>query len=199
VVSKGYERALTKLKEAGAIITTVDAPELTEAHKLYEGGGFAGPESAQVHREMFSEFKDLYDPRVASRIEMGFGAKASDYVQLGLDRRQRIREWSKLIAPYDAMICPTVPCVAPLISEAGASDEAYGKLNLLLLRNTGLINALDGCAATVPCHEAGAAPVGLMVAGLGGTDANVLAVAAALETVISPTPSLKERKRKTTG
>lgn len=57
VVSKGYERALTKLKEAGAIITTVDAPELTEAHKLYEGGGFAGPESAQVHREMFAEVR----------------------------------------------------------------------------------------------------------------------------------------------
>lgn len=48
---------------------------------------------------------------------MGFGAKASDYVQLGLDRRQRIREWSELIAPYDAMSVPSgVDPLSPYIS-----------------------------------------------------------------------------------
>ena len=64
--------------------------------------------------------------------------------------------------------------------------DAYATLNLLLLRNTGLINALDGCAATLPCHEAGAPPVGLMVAGMGGSDAKILAVASSLEALLSP-------------
>jgi aspartyl-tRNA(Asn)/glutamyl-tRNA(Gln) amidotransferase subunit A len=50
-----------------------------------------------------------------------------------------------------------------------------------ILRNPGLINFLDGCAASVPCHEPGSGPVGLMVCGTAGTDRHTLAVAAALE------------------
>jgi aspartyl-tRNA(Asn)/glutamyl-tRNA(Gln) amidotransferase subunit A len=53
--------------------------------------------------------------------------------------------------------------------------------NMRILRNPGLINFLDGCAASLPCHEPGAAPVGLMVCGTANTDRRTLAVAAALE------------------
>lgn len=43
---------------------------------------------------------------------------------------------------------------------------------------------LDGCAATVPCHMAGEAPVGLSIAGMGGSDQKVLAIARAVEGAI---------------
>ena len=45
-----------------------------------------------------------------------------------------------------------------------------------ILRNNGLINFLDGCAASLPCHEPGGAPVGLMVCGVAGSDRHTLAV-----------------------
>ena len=64
------------------------------------------------------------------------------------------------------------------------SDEAYVALNLKLLRNPGLVNALDGCAASLPCHAPGDAPVGFSVAGMRGTDAHVLGVAQAIEAVL---------------
>jgi aspartyl-tRNA(Asn)/glutamyl-tRNA(Gln) amidotransferase subunit A len=54
-----------------------------------------------------------------------------------------------------------------------------------ILRNNGLVNFLDGCAATVPCHEPGRAPVGLMVCGIAGTDRHALAAAAAIERALS--------------
>lgn len=76
--------------------------------------------------------------------------------------------------------------VAPTIAEADVSDAAYAEINLRLLRNTGLINALDGCAASVPCHSEGDAPVGFMVAGMGGNDKHVLAVARAIESALAP-------------
>jgi aspartyl-tRNA(Asn)/glutamyl-tRNA(Gln) amidotransferase subunit A len=76
---------------------------------------------------------------------------------------------------------PTGPCVAPTIAEASATDEAYFRWNTRLLRNCGLINFLDGCAATVPCHAPGAAPVGLMVCGTALRDRHILAVANAIE------------------
>jgi aspartyl-tRNA(Asn)/glutamyl-tRNA(Gln) amidotransferase subunit A len=85
------------------------------------------------------------------------------------------------MAPYDAFLVPTAPCVAPTIAEASASDEAYFRWNGRILRNTGLVNFLDGCAATLPCHARGEAPVGLMVCGVAMADRHVLATARAVE------------------
>jgi len=84
-------------------------------------------------------------------------------------------------APFDAILMPTVPCVAPTIAEASRSDEDYFRWNFRIMRNTGLVNFLDGCAATLPVHSHGAAPVGLMVCGVAGSDRRTLAVAAAIE------------------
>ena len=74
------------------------------------------------------------------------------------------------------------PCRA---SSSRRSDAAYVALNLKLLRNPGLVNALDGCAASLPCHVPGEAPVGFSVAGMRGTDAHVLGVAQAIEAVLN--------------
>jgi len=38
------------------------------------------------------------------------------------------------------------------------------------LRNPSIINFLDGCAISIPCHEASKAPVGIMLCGIGGAD-----------------------------
>ncbi len=70
------------------------------------------------------------------------------------------------LAGFDAVLSPTVPLVAPPIAEVdvGAErDEAFFRVNALLLRNTSVVNMLDGCALSLPCHEAGELPVGLMV------------------------------------
>jgi len=82
------------------------------------------------------------------------------------------------------MIMPTVPVVAPALAPLQSSDDIYGSTNLLLLRNPTLINFLDGCALSLPCHRPGDAPVGLMLAAVGGRDADVLSAGAALEAVL---------------
>src|SRR6478735_4404327 len=92
---------------------------------------------------------------------------------------------SPAAAPYDAILMPTVPCVAPTIAEASESDEAYFRWNFRIMRNNGLINFLDGCAVTLPCHEPGGAPVGFMVCGTAMSDRRILAVAAAIERALS--------------
>ena len=102
-------------------------------------------------------------------------------IALGFVRAAYIREVEAAAAPFDAIVMPTVPCVAPTIAEVDASDEAYFKWNARVLRNAGLINFLDGCAVTVPCQEPGSGPVGLMVSGTAMTDRRTLAVACALE------------------
>jgi aspartyl-tRNA(Asn)/glutamyl-tRNA(Gln) amidotransferase subunit A len=54
-----------------------------------------------------------------------------------------------------------------------------------MLRNPSVINFLDGCALSVPCHRPGEAPVGLMIAGLTMQDEKVLSVGAAIESALA--------------
>jgi aspartyl-tRNA(Asn)/glutamyl-tRNA(Gln) amidotransferase subunit A len=70
-----------------------------------------------------------------------------------------------------------------------ASDEAYFRWNTRILGIVGLVNFLDGCAASLPCHERAhepsRAPVGLMVCGPAMSDRRILAVAAAIERTLA--------------
>jgi aspartyl-tRNA(Asn)/glutamyl-tRNA(Gln) amidotransferase subunit A len=56
---------------------------------------------------------------------------------------------------------------------------------LLVLRNPTFINFLDGCALTLPCHDPGSAPVGLMLARFDGADHALLAVGEAVESLLA--------------
>ena len=46
-----------------------------------------------------------------------------------------------------------------------------------------MVNYFDGCALSVPCHDPGSAPVGLMIAGIQNTDQKILAIGLAVEEV----------------
>jgi Asp-tRNA(Asn)/Glu-tRNA(Gln) amidotransferase A subunit family amidase len=57
--------------------------------------------------------------------------------------------------------------VAPPLAGLIDDDVNFFKVNGLLLRNTAVVNMLDGCAISVPCfaplHKATQLPVGLML------------------------------------
>ena len=183
-VESAFQAAIDRLAGAGARIVEVPVPAFDRQSEYFKGGGFAGAEAYYVHRPYLERLAE-YDPRVGKRIVLGKELSGADYVALGELRCAFIREVEALAASCDAIVMPTTPCIAPTIAEADASDEDYFRWNFRIMRNTGLINFLDGCAATLPCHEPGAAPVGLMVCGTAGTDRRTLAAAAAIERVLS--------------
>ncbi|MCC2677267.1 MAG: amidase, partial [Ramlibacter sp.] len=128
-------------------------------------GGFAAAESYAWHRQILASHADRYDPRVRLRIERGAAMKAWEYIDLQRARAEWIAEVETALAGYDAVLSPTVPMVAPPIADVapGAGrDEAFFRTNALLLRNTSVVNMLDGCALSLPCHAPGELPVGLM-------------------------------------
>jgi aspartyl-tRNA(Asn)/glutamyl-tRNA(Gln) amidotransferase subunit A len=183
-VSKAFESALARLSKAGALIVKVPVPAFDRQAEYFKGGGFAGAESYYIHRQWLDRLGD-YDPRVGKRILLGKDLSGADYVSLGFLRREFQAEIEALATPFDAILMPTVPCIAPTIAEADASDEAYFRWNGRILRNNGLVNFLDGCGVSLPCHEPGSAPVGLTVCGTAGTDRRLLAVAAAIEKALA--------------
>lgn len=84
--------------------------------------------------------------RVVSRILRGKDMSAADFIELMRLRTEWIAEVTDAMAPFDGLIMPTVPIIAPSIAELSATDEAYFKANGLMLRNPTFINFLDGCA-----------------------------------------------------
>jgi aspartyl-tRNA(Asn)/glutamyl-tRNA(Gln) amidotransferase subunit A len=184
-VAKAFDSALATLARAGAAIAERPVPAFDRQDVYFRNGGFPGAEAWHIHRGRLARLAEL-DPRVGKRIQMGAALSAADYIELGFQRAAYIREVGELAAAFDAILMPTAPCVAPTIAEADADDEAFFRWTLRIVRNTGLVNFLDGCAASVPCHTPGTAPVGLMVCGAALADRHVLAVAAAIERALRP-------------
>jgi aspartyl-tRNA(Asn)/glutamyl-tRNA(Gln) amidotransferase subunit A len=179
-VSRAFDAALTALSRAGASIVKAPVPLLDRQPEYFKAGGLAGPEAYVVHMGRLDQLH-LIDPRVANRICLGRDVSAADYIALGRLRSEVIAQFSAVAAPFDAVLMPTVACIAPTIEEANRSEDDYVRWNLRLLRNAGIVNFLDGCAITLPCHEPGAAPVGLMLCSSAGRDRHLLAAAAAVE------------------
>jgi aspartyl-tRNA(Asn)/glutamyl-tRNA(Gln) amidotransferase subunit A len=179
-VESAFERAIGRLRDAGAQIDDLEFPELDQITAMNGSGGFAAPEAFAWHRDLIDERAADYDPRVLRRILRGEEQTGQGLFALRQQREAMIDRVGQRMAGYDAFLCPTVPAVAPRI-DALDDDQEYARVNLLLLRNPTIVNILDGCALSVPMHEEGEPPTGLMVAGLGGHDAQLLRVSAWIE------------------
>jgi Asp-tRNA(Asn)/Glu-tRNA(Gln) amidotransferase A subunit family amidase len=182
-VAASFSAALSRLSAAGAKIIDMPFALLGEAADLNK---FSGAESFAWHRGLLANREAEYDARVAKRIRTGAAMSAADYIDLHRKRREWITRMEDALGPFDSLIMPTTPIVAPPIAELEASEEAFFKANGLLLRNPSTINLLDGCAVSVPCHAEGTLPVGLMIAGPAMADRKVLAVARAVESTLQP-------------
>jgi aspartyl-tRNA(Asn)/glutamyl-tRNA(Gln) amidotransferase subunit A len=184
-VAAAFQRALTRLSAGGAQIVELPLTELTEVAAINAPAGLSAIEAWTTHRDAMRTQRERFDPRVAARIAPGEGVSAADYLNLLQRRRDWIKRVEARLAGLDALICPTVPIVAPPIADLLDDDAAFFKANGLLLRNTFPINFLDGCAFSLPCQAPGALPVGLMLAAPGGHDAALAAVALAVESALA--------------
>ncbi len=182
-VARTFERALETLSRQGALIERIAVPEFLDVGVMQAKGGFAAAESYAWHRYLIVSKGDVYDPRVSSRIVRGEAISAADYIDLLGARRSLIARSTARLAPYDALVMPTTANTPPRIADL-ADDKAFGKANLASLRNCTLINMIDGCAISLPCHRQGEVPVGLMLAASGGSDRRIFELAAGIEEVI---------------
>jgi len=164
-VAKAFERALRRLRDAGARIEEISLPPLADLPAINATGGFSAAESYAWHRQLLERSGAGYDPRVAQRILKGATMKAFEYIELARARAEWIGRMEAALEGYDAVLSPTVPVTAPPIADVApgeSRDEAFFRLNGLLLRNPSVVNMLDGCALSLPCQSPGDAPVGLM-------------------------------------
>lgn len=183
-VLDAFEAAVRSLKAAGAQIEVLQLPELLEIAGTAPLGNFSAAEAYARQHQMLADHGEMYDPRVYARMQRGGTMSAKDYVQLQLWRQGWIARVQARLQSFEALLSPTVPILAPPLAEVapGAErDEAFFKVNALLLRNTSVVNLLDGCGLSLPCQAAGQLPVGLMVWHAGGHDEAVLNISLQIE------------------
>lgn len=186
-VARAFDRTLATLSRAGARIHTIALPQLGDLEAINATGGFAAAESWAWHRKLLDEHQAEYDPRVALRIRRGESMSAADYIDLLHARTDWIARMTLTLRPFDAMLSPTVPIVAPPIAALKRDDDFFA-VNALLLRNPSAVNMLDGCGLSLPCHEADELPVGLMVWSHALQDDTVLDASMAIESALSKEP-----------
>lgn len=196
-VATAFARTLAALRAAGAQITEINLSEIADLGHIQSRGGLSAPEAQAWHRAqgLWPEQRAGYDPRVAQRVAMADTMTAADYVSLLTKRSAWIARTEQALAGFDAVLSPTVPLIAPSIdsvapatgrnaAQDAARDAEFWRVNALLLRNTSVVNLLDGCAISLPCHIAGELPVGLMVWHGAMHDNTVLQIALEIEATL---------------
>jgi aspartyl-tRNA(Asn)/glutamyl-tRNA(Gln) amidotransferase subunit A len=188
-VTRAFERSLQNLRAAGAQIEEIPLTELLDLAPMMATGGFSPVESYAWHRELLAQHAGQYDPRVVLRIQRGAQMGAHEYIHLVQSRVDWIRRMAQRLQGFDAVLSPTTPITAPLISTVapGAERDAeFFRVNALLLRNPSAVNTLDGCAISLPCHAPGELPVGMMAWHTAMHDDTILQLALLLEPLLQP-------------
>lgn len=184
-VMEAVEAAVRSLERSGARVQAQALPGAEEAYAVFSIGG---PTAIELHRFLSVELPDWLasmDPVVSDRIRAAGSTPAGEY----LDRLARM-EAAHAVAmrafdDVDVYLSATVARTPPLVSDLH-SLERYRRENVLALRNTGIVSFLGLCAVSLPCGKDNEGlPVGLQLIGPAGREREVLAVASAVENVLS--------------
>lgn len=184
-VAVAFERAISRLSEAGAKIVELPLREMERIREINATGGFSAIEAYAFHRKFGLNMEEYY-PRVLERILRGKDVSAADYLDMHENRAAIITKVNQAMAGFDGILTPTVPIVAPAIADVADLIDEYRRINFLLLRNPSVFNFLDGCSLSIPCHEEGEAPVGLMISDRQMQDKALLSVGLTVERLVSP-------------
>lgn len=178
-VRVAFQTALDTLISAGAWLEPLDVPDLSEAARL--NGLMTTADAATFHRERMDVSPDDFGADVLTRLRRGAGYGATDYADAR--RRQTIyrRTFESWFVehggPYDVVVLPTTPCVAPKIAGLDAVATAA-----LLTRLTAPFNFTGLPALSLPCGANGdGLPVGLQIVGAPWAERRVLRAGRAYE------------------
>jgi len=171
-----------RLEAAGARVDEVSLP-LPAARAAV--AAMVLPEAAAAHAGLLAATgEDGYGPRVLAALRLGQSALAGEYLA-GLRYRGRFAALVEgLLAEREALLLPTLPCVAPetgqrTVSVAGVTGGVQEALTAL----PGAFNCSGSPVVSVPVGLVDGLPVGASLVGRIGGDHDLLRVAAWVEGV----------------
>ena len=180
-VSADFDRAMLAIRDAGAIIAPVSEPAL--CHSTTCLGTICSYEATALVSGYLEGLKQSADPYVLERILQSAEVTSKEMEEARSKRVEAIRAFKEMAGKFDILIAPTVPIIAPMLSDIDSNLEKIGSQ---LSQNTRAVNWVDGCAATIPMNTYGTPGTGLMLFGRAGSDWHVLEMASLIDKVIAP-------------
>ncbi|HEY0275415.1 MAG TPA: amidase [Paenirhodobacter sp.] len=146
-----FERCLTRLSEAGAIIDRVAVPEVTEALDL--STRIVTPEANLHWLAMMEAAPDQVYPAIHERLRAGAGELATDYLAAWTRLREIRQIWRRATVDYAAILMPTSSILPPDAARI-LRDPAYlARETPPSSRNARITNLMGGCAITLPTGQ----------------------------------------------
>jgi aspartyl-tRNA(Asn)/glutamyl-tRNA(Gln) amidotransferase subunit A len=174
-----FENAVARLKEAGARIEHVVAPEVDEALAL--SLPLFTAEAYAIWAERIEAQPDMMFAPIRDRFRAGAKVMAGEYVNAWRSLRNLRIVWNDRLAGCDAVLMPTTAILPPLSERLQADATYFAAENLLALRNTRIVNLMGGAAITLPSGE----PMcGITLTGGPGSDGRLLRLASAAEVAL---------------
>jgi aspartyl-tRNA(Asn)/glutamyl-tRNA(Gln) amidotransferase subunit A len=170
-VEKPVREAISALGQAGAVISEVSLPLVTEAPAAL--AALMLPEALAFHQRWMAERPQDYGEDVRYRLELGATYTALQYVQAQRFRETIVAAWrTDVFDKVDVLAMPTT-----LTAAVGLEDGDLAA-TFKLIRNTNPLNLLGIPAISVPCGftDRGLA-VGLQLAGKWWDEVTVLRAA----------------------
>jgi len=183
-VAADFDTALSRLSAAGAVIGRGKFTAFDLIGPCVRKGGFSAAEAYAWHRDLIARKGNQYDQRVLARMMQGEKQSAAEYIDLIAARRAAIDAYERSLEGWDGILSPTVPILPPRLADV-EKDEDFNRLNMQSLRNTLMINVVDGCSIAIPMMRPSAPPTSLMLSAVAMSDTRVFALAEAIETVLA--------------
>lgn len=178
------EATITRMAQAGARIVRLRLPHCDEAYEIFRQGGLAAPELAAYLNEHFPSKIDRLDPVVRARVQAADGISSVEYLRRKAVLKRCGAGAARIYDDVDVLLSPTVPISPPRLADI-ADGAAYGRANMMALRNTVISNLFGWCAVTLPVGlDANRMPVGLQLMGPPMAEAHLIGIALNIEFLI---------------
>ena len=171
-IQRDFESTLSKLETKGHTLVTVDMRFASENRTAMIG--IVSSEAHKVYRDSLQRLESIGDPQVLRRMRASESLSEQDISDAHTTRETSVTLFGQALRDVDVMLAPTVAIETPTLAEA---EQNFDVVNPSLLRNTTMINLVDGCAMSMPVPVDGeTSPAALMVAAANGNDDKVLGV-----------------------
>ncbi len=148
VPAAAFDDAVTRLSKAGAIITRIAAPEVTEVLALV--GTLVNTEAYGIWRKTIEADPGKMFAPILDRFRLGAAISAPDYVAAWRRLEVLRATFAARMALADAVILPTSAILPPNAQRLIDDTDYFATENLLALRNTRIANLLGLAALTLP-------------------------------------------------
>ncbi|MBR9843391.1 MAG: amidase [Rhodobacteraceae bacterium] len=176
----GYLRAVGRLRDLGADLVPIEAPEVSEALAL--SGPLFTAEAYGTWRDVIEAAPEKMFDQILERFRAGASFDGPTYVAAWQKLDAYRARWDARIAGFDAVLLPTSPILPPDAARLMTDQDYYVTENLLALRNTRIGNLMGSAAMSLPT---GVPSCGLMMLAPPMAEERLLRTAAAVEAALA--------------